>query len=320
MRSRRSNSALEGYHVHVRQILSAGAISCGERWLLAVTALFDHWWDIKHLKALDFISGLDHHSPQLFDSLYDIAVELQKTDRSSENPPFPIPGLQKWPRTPKDAPVVPYGLFPDEAPPLAQQQPEPMGPRVKVDTWFERVTGNKRKTDWTNTADVMGALMHPQDMINGNASSIAEASGVVSSPQELGDKAVAIASMEKVYGVLDARGYGQVQQRHRHPGPAQPVAEPTPAQPMAHSEPLPVLLPHSSATSVLTDEAESSTVPEDQPEPQQTKSQIRDAKRKRLRDRTTGTKSEQDAEIERYGQWLDRKKKKKRKAEADAEE
>ena len=28
----------------------------------------------------------------------------------------------------------------------------------------------------------------------------------------------------------------------------------------------------------------------------------------------------QDAEIERYGQWLDRKKKKKRKAEADAEE
>ena len=126
--------------------------------------------------------------------------------------------------------------------------------------------------------------------------------------------------LEKVYGVLDARGYGQVQQRHRHPGPAQPVAEPTPAQPMAHSEPLQVLLPHSSARSVLTEEAESSTVPEDQPEPQQTKSQIRDAKRKRLRDRTTGTKSEQDAEIERYGQWLDRKKKKKRKAEADAEE
>ena len=203
--------------------------------------------------------------------------------------------------------------------PKRMKTSEKMGPRVKVDTWFERVTGNKRKTDWTATADVMGALMHPQDMINGNASSIAAASGVVSSPQELGDKAVAIASMEKVYGVLDARGYGQVQQRHRHPGPAKPVAEPTPAQPMAHSEPLQVLLPHSSARSVLTEEAESSTVPEDQPEPQQTKSQIRDAKRKRLRDRTTGTKSEQDAEIERYGQWLDRKKKKKRKAEADAE-
>ena len=153
--------------------------------------------DIKHLKALDFISGLDHHSPQLFDSLYDIAVELQKTDRSSENPPFPIPGLQKWPRTPKDAPVVPYGLFPDEA----------------------RRSHNSSRNRW-------------------------------------------------------GRGSRWT----------------------------------------------SSTAPEDQPEPQQTKSQIRDAKRKRLRDRTTGTKSEQDAEIERYGQWLDRKKKKKRKAEADAEE
>ena len=89
---------------------------------------------VKNLSALGFLKNLTHCSPELFDSLYDIAVELRKTEVSGgAEKPFSVAGLAHWMRTPEDAPQIPYGLF--RAEPRSLPMPT-MGPRTSVDAWY----------------------------------------------------------------------------------------------------------------------------------------------------------------------------------------
>ena len=146
--------------MHLRMILCSGAVSCGERWLQAITQIFDHRWNVKMLIRHGFLKDLSHFSVELRDLLCDIEEELAKTCGSGES--FAIPELSGYVRTPANIPVVSNGFFP-VAP---RTTPMPVfGPRTKLDVWYKETMGEERKTTWSDAAEVAAVLGHPQTML-----------------------------------------------------------------------------------------------------------------------------------------------------------
>ena len=68
----RSSLQLEGYHLHLRQILCAGQISCSPRLLHALSTLFDFRWNTKSAVKAKLLQDSGHYALYLVDELYDI--------------------------------------------------------------------------------------------------------------------------------------------------------------------------------------------------------------------------------------------------------
>jgi hypothetical protein len=73
----RSTSALEGYHLHLRQTVSAGGKNASPRWHDAVTNYFDFRWCVKALRKAGLMPQyIRHYDFQLYNLLYDIVDGL----------------------------------------------------------------------------------------------------------------------------------------------------------------------------------------------------------------------------------------------------
>ncbi|KAG5177555.1 hypothetical protein JKP88DRAFT_132206, partial [Tribonema minus] len=73
----RSTSSLEGYHLHLRQTLVAGAVAAGPRWLESVTNTFDFRWCVKALLCAGALPAwIRHYDLELYDVIYDVAQAL----------------------------------------------------------------------------------------------------------------------------------------------------------------------------------------------------------------------------------------------------
>ncbi|KAG5186586.1 hypothetical protein JKP88DRAFT_309481, partial [Tribonema minus] len=76
-RSLRSTSPLEGYHLHLRQALVAGAVASGPRWLESVTNTFDFRWCVKALlRAGALPAWVKHYDLELYDVIFDVVKTL----------------------------------------------------------------------------------------------------------------------------------------------------------------------------------------------------------------------------------------------------
>jgi hypothetical protein len=329
----RSTSQTEGYHAIMRQILCVGSISCGERWLQAVSRFFDHRWNVRILIELGFLRRMGHFSPEISDLLSDLVAELKNTNIAGSS--FTVPELESHVRTPSGIPVVPCGFFPAE--PRDTPLP-PMGPRTNLDTWYKETMGEQRRTTWTDVSDVAAVLEQPNLMLRGDAKGIEEKTGVSSTTAALVEKARAIAGMEVVFGELQGHGSEATFQNIRTPCPLAAPNVPTPARPVQGAAPS--SLPIGPASSNLTSAAaaslpnESNQLLQQQPSgqfadqaistPKARKSvmmkQLRD-KRKRLRERQEGTTEEQEQEIARHtAENTKRMQSKKAKSQASLED
>ena len=279
-------------------LLCAGAISCGERWLQAVTKVHDHRWNVRTLIDLGFLVGLRHFSVELFDLLFDIVEDLKKTSGVGED--FEITELKDFMRTPDNVHVIPSGFFPSKKP--GTPPPPFMDPRMKLDDWYKIVMDEERDTNWTSPGDVAAVLRLPEFMLKGDASGISAQAGVKVASNQVLKKALEVAGEEMTMSQLDAHGWGRVMQQLRAAGPRRGLHVPTPASQIAG--PIPAPLPSGVARSGLSTAA-AATSPQDSEKRNPGKRKADKKKdqwerRRRLRNRQEGTAAEQNAEILRH--------------------
>eukprot|EP00611_Tribonema_gayanum_P023838 TRINITY_DN509_c0_g1_i2.p1 TRINITY_DN509_c0_g1~~TRINITY_DN509_c0_g1_i2.p1 ORF type:complete len:1113 (+),score=278.26 TRINITY_DN509_c0_g1_i2:813-4151(+) len=73
----RTTSALEGYHVHLRQICIAGATAASPPWLESITNAFDFRWCVKALLRVGLLPAwVKHFDFELYDCIHKVCTAL----------------------------------------------------------------------------------------------------------------------------------------------------------------------------------------------------------------------------------------------------
>lgn len=219
----RSSSQLEGYHLHLREILCAGQISCSPRLLHVLSTLFDFRWNTKSAVKAKLLQDSGHFALYLVDELYDIADRLAGTTRPSD-PVFSLPELRTWRRTRADIPRIRGGITSSLAP--ADNRAQHLHPRAPAATWVAQTTGHRPPSALRSEREVALVLENPTSAVAGDAEALRRSSGILTTPTILSETARAIAAREAAMQGLDARGFGAAMARLRtsipEQGPYQP--------------------------------------------------------------------------------------------------
>ena len=218
----RSSSQLEGYHLHLREILCAGQISCSPRLLHVLSTLFDFRWNIKSAVKAKLIPDVGHFALYFVDDLHDIVHRLSQTAKPTDSV-FTLPELGLWRRTRTDIPRIRGGVTGSSS---VERQAQSLHPRAPAAMWVTQATGSQPPSALRSEREVALVLQNPTSAIAGDAEALRRSSGIVTTATILSDTAKNIAARETAKQELDARGYGAAMSRLRTTVPKQDSYQP----------------------------------------------------------------------------------------------
>ena len=193
-RSRRSTSALEGYHLHLRAAQHPCGKGAGPMLEVARSNLFDFAWNVKAAVAANRMVDHGHFALWLIDALADVCRGW--LDEGHAQRPA---ALRSWHRTDTTiAPITVRGI--DWAQLL----------RLK-----EQGAQAVELSPLQTTAELNRVLAHPQLVARGDAAGIARETGIVTSVKRLQKLAARIASVARARALLEAHGVQNLQNRVR---------------------------------------------------------------------------------------------------------
>ena len=171
-RSIRTSSPLEGYHLHLRGALAAGARAAGPEYQIARSNLFDFVWNIKAAVKAGVMLDQGHYEPWLVDLLWRICEGWLSTEELPR-------ALQGWRPTQTDVEPLTFRSIDYDQLKLIKTAG---AAAVKL-------------SPLRSEADIERVLRHPQMVLRGDAAGIARATGIVTSHAKLKERSIRVLAL-----------------------------------------------------------------------------------------------------------------------------
>ena len=207
-RSRRSTSALEAFHLHLRAAQHPCAKGAGPMLEMARTNLFEFAWNVKAAVAANQMVNHGHFALWYVDALVDVCrgwIDVGHTGRPAV--------LRSWRRTDTTIkPITVRGIDWAQLKRLKEQG-------------AQAVELSPLRTQ----AELDKVLAHPLLVARGDAAGIARETGIITSAKRLQKLAAGAASWARARALLEAHGVQNLQNRVRTAGHAPMEVEDPPA-------------------------------------------------------------------------------------------